>query len=79
MDVVDFAYQIINMQRRIKELECELQRVSKYEEEYRTILDGSIKHSETMMRNTIKMLLTPGVVDNLTESKHLWVEESNAN
>jgi len=79
MDVVDFAYQIINMQRRIEELEFKLQRVSKYEEEYRTILDSSTKHSEAMMRNTIKMLLTPGVMDKMTKSKHLWVEESNAN
>lgn len=63
--VVDFAWQIVNMDREIRNLKAEVERLSEYEQKYNDLLDSSLKHNQTMAGNMLKTLLTPGVVDNL--------------
>ena len=42
MDVVDFAWQVIDMQRKIDEQDRELTRLTKYEKMYHDLLDSRI-------------------------------------
>ena len=63
MDVVDFAYQIIEMQTKIVELEIENERLRRYERDYQELMDQSLSHNATMMGNIMKLCLTPGVVE----------------
>lgn len=63
MHVVDFAYQVIEMQDRITELEIENERLRRFEHDYNELLNDSLAHSHTMMGNTLKLFLTPGVVE----------------
>lgn len=63
MHVVDFAYQVIEMQDRITELEIENDRLRRFEHDYNELLNDSLAHSHAMMGNTLKLFLTPGVVE----------------
>ena len=63
LDIVDFAYQIIEMQNRIVDLEIENERLRKFESDYHYLLDSSMKHNSTMMSNILDLCLTPGVVE----------------
>jgi len=58
--VVDFAYQIIDMQERILAQEEELARLRKIEQEYNQFLDSSIKYQNTMQGQVIELLLNDG-------------------
>jgi len=58
--VVDFAYQIIDMQERILAQEEELARLRKIEQEYNQFLDSSIKYQNTMQGQVIERLLNDG-------------------
>jgi hypothetical protein len=63
MDIVDFAYQIIKMDRRIEQLELENADLRKYKEKYTNLLDCSIQHNNTMMGNLLDVCLMPGVIE----------------
>jgi hypothetical protein len=63
MDVVDFAYQIIDMQRRIEHLEAENENLRHYRKEYMDLLDRDIKHGKEMMGGLLDLCMTPGVME----------------
>lgn len=63
MDVVDFAYQVIEMHERIRDLEFENERLRRFEHDYNELLNDSLAHSQAMIGNTLKLFLTPGVVE----------------
>ena len=58
--VIDFAYEIINMQERILVQEEELNRLRKIEQEYNKFLDSSIQYQHTMRGQVIELLLNEG-------------------
>lgn len=61
MNVVQFAYQVIEMQDRIDALEHEVTRLSKIEHQYNELLDSSVTHGEQMMGGWLKLLLSDRV------------------
>lgn len=71
INVVDFAYEIIEMDRIIKSQQKEIDRLSEYETKYRELMDSSIKHGEKMMANMLSVLLVPGVSKAFTEQAEL--------
>ena len=62
-DLVDLAYQVIKMHKTIEEQELEILRLQDIERDYLKLLDNSISHANTMMGNTLKLLMTPGVAE----------------
>ena len=69
MDIVDFAYQVIEMDKRIRDLEFENSRLRRFEHDYNKLLKESLVHSHAMMGNTLKLFLTPGVIEACQELK----------
>lgn len=65
MNVVDFAWQVIEMQRTIEAQEAELARLRRIERDYDELLSSSLRHGEVMMGNLLELCMTPGVVDAL--------------
>lgn len=63
MEVVDFAWQVIDMQRTINEQDREIARLMKIEEDYHKLLDSSIEHNRIMMGNVLELCMTPGVIE----------------
>lgn len=63
MEVVDFAWQVIDMQRTINEQDREITRLMKIEEDYHKLLDSSIEHNRIMMGNVLELCMTPGVIE----------------
>jgi hypothetical protein len=63
MNVVDFAWQVIEMHRTILDQEREIERLTRIEENYNDLLNSSVEHSKAMMGNVLKMCMTPGVVE----------------
>lgn len=61
MHVVKFAYQVIEMQNRIDALEHENSRLLKIEQQYKELLDSSVKHGEQMMGGWLKLLMSDRV------------------
>jgi hypothetical protein len=74
LDIVDFAYQVIEMQNRITDLEIENSRLRRFEHDYNELLNESLAHSHAMMGNTLKLFLTPGVIEACQENKTFGVE-----
>lgn len=68
MNVVDFAYQVIEMQERITQLEIQNEQLSWFKEEYHKLLDSSMQHNQAMMGNIFKLCLTPGVIEACKEN-----------
>jgi len=60
-NIVDLAWQIIEMQRVIDWQARELDRLQGIEEQYNTLLMDGIQHGEKMMGNLLQVLTTPGV------------------
>lgn len=56
---VEMAYDIIEMNDRIKVLEFENARLRSYEEKYNNLMRESIAHSGKMMNNMLDVLLQP--------------------
>jgi hypothetical protein len=75
MDIVDFAYQVIEMDKRIRDLEFENERLRQFEHDYNELLNDSLAHSHAMMGNTLKLFLTPGVIEACQENRTFGVEE----
>jgi xylose isomerase len=63
MNVLAFAHEIIDMQRRIEHLEAENMELLRYREEYFDLLNGNIEHSREMMGGMLRLALTPGVME----------------
>jgi hypothetical protein len=63
MKVVDFAWQVIEMQRTIDAQEREITRFMRIEEDYNKLLDSSMEHGRAMMGNVLKLCMTPGVIE----------------
>jgi hypothetical protein len=75
MDIVDFAYQVIEMNQRISDLEFENNRLRRFEHDYNELLNESLAHSHAMIGNTLKLFLTPGVIEACQENSTFGVEE----
>ena len=75
MDIVDFAYQVIEMNERIRDLEVENERLRRFEHDYNELLNESLAHSHAMIGNTLKLFLTPGVIEACQENSTFGVEE----
>lgn len=58
LDVVDFAYQIINMQRTIENQANEIERLREYETRYHRLLNKSISEGEAMTRQLVDLLIS---------------------
>lgn len=69
MNIVDFAYQAIELDNRIRDLEVENNRLRRFEQDYNDLLNESLAHSHQMMCNTLKLFLTPGVIEACQENK----------
>jgi len=65
VNAVEFARNILDMQELIEWQEAELDRLHEIEEKYNALLDSSLSHSKKMAGNTLKMLLTSGVAEEL--------------
>lgn len=75
MDIVDFAYQVIEMNDRIRDLERENEHLRWFKEEYHSLLNESEKHHRVMMSNIFQLCITPGVIEACQENKTFGVEE----
>lgn len=75
MDVVDFAHQVIEMHNRITALEQENERLRQYKKDYNDVLNESLAHSQAMIGNTLKLFLTPGVVEACQKNKTFHGDE----
>lgn len=54
MNVVDFAWQVIEMHRTILDQEREIERLTRIEENYNALLDSSLEHSKAIIGNVLK-------------------------
>lgn len=63
MNIVNLAWQIIEMHRTILEQEREIARLERIEKDYNELLDSSLKHGSAIMGNVLKMRMTPGVIE----------------
>ena len=75
MDIVDFAYQVIEMNERIRNLEFENSSPRRFEHDYNELLNESLAHRHSMMGNTLKLFLIPGVIEACQENKTFGVEK----
>jgi hypothetical protein len=57
MHVVEFAYQIIDMQRTIENQADEIERLREYEQRYHRLLNKSISEGEAMTRQLVDLLV----------------------
>jgi hypothetical protein len=74
LDIVDFAHQVIEMNERIRDLEFENSRLRRFEHDYNELLNESLAHSHAMIGNTLKLFLTPGVIEACQENSTFGVE-----
>ena len=71
--IVDFAYQILEMNTTITRQQRELDRLYEIEEKYNKLLDDSISHNRHMIGSLLKLAMTPGVVESCAEhNKENW-------
>ena len=63
MNVVDLAWQVIEMQRTIDAQERQITRLMRTEEDYIALLESSTAHGRAMMGNVLELCMTPGVVE----------------
>ncbi len=60
IDIVDLAYYIIDMHKRLIEQERQIEHLKEYENKYTQLLNDSIKHSNNMMDNYLTAILSQG-------------------
>jgi hypothetical protein len=75
MDIVDFAYQVIEMNEKIRELEFENERLRQYERDYHKLLNSSLSHNQEMIGNTLRLFMTPGVIEACQKNRTFGVEQ----
>jgi hypothetical protein len=56
-DVVDFAYQIIDMQRIIEKQAEEIERLQEYETRYHRLLNKNISDGEQLIRQLTELVM----------------------
>lgn len=61
--IVELAYEIIDMHNLIKLQGREIARLQAIEQEYNAFVEASVNHNNGMMHNLMKVLLTDGVSD----------------
>jgi hypothetical protein len=59
--VVDFAWQIIDMDRKLGEQAAEIAHLREYKAMYEAEINRGIEHGQKMMGNLLTLCLTPGV------------------
>lgn len=67
-DVVDFAYQIIEMDRQRQRLEDENAELREYRQKYIDLLHSSIGHSGHMLSGMLQLAMKPGVMDAIAKA-----------
>lgn len=60
IDIVDLAYDIIDMHKRLVEQERQIEHLKEYENKYNQLLNDSIKHSNNMTGNYLNAILSKG-------------------
>lgn len=60
-NVVEFAYQIIGMDKTLRAQKAKIDELEQYRKDYFELLNSSIKHNDAMMGNLLKVILTEGV------------------
>lgn len=63
MNIVDFAYQVIDLNNRVIELEKQNEDLMYYKDKYFELLNSSIAHGEKMTGQLLQVMMTPGVVE----------------
>lgn len=58
--IIDLCNEVCDLRRRVAELQ-------EYEQKYRDLLSSSIKHSDAMMVEQVRLLCTPGVMTALAK------------
>lgn len=66
--LVEMAQDIINMQEELEYLRGRVAELEEVEKKYNKLVYSSLEHSQQMVGNTIKMLLTPGVAEAFAEN-----------
>ena len=65
--LMDQAYGIVDLCNEILVLRDRVAELQEYEQKYRDLLSSSIKHSDTMMVEQMRLLCTPGVMTALAK------------
>ena len=65
--LMDQAYSIIDLCTEVLVLRERVAELQEYEQKYRDLLSSSIKHSDTMMVEQMRLLCTPGVMTALAK------------
>jgi hypothetical protein len=61
VNVVEFAHQIVNMDITLRRQEAKIAELEQYRKDYFELLNSSMQHSDAMMHNLLKVVLTDGV------------------
>ncbi len=65
--LLEQAYSIIDLCNEVFALRQKVAELQEYEQKYRDLLSSSIKHSDTMMSEQLRLLCTPGVMTALVK------------
>ncbi len=65
--LLEQAYSIIDLCNEVFALRQKVAELQEYEQKYRDLLSSSIKHSDTMMAEQLRLLCTPGVMTALAK------------
>jgi len=63
LNVVDFAWQVIDMSQLIKRQKLELEELRGYKQKYFDLLNADIAHSQVMIGGILQIAMTPGVME----------------
>lgn len=69
MNVVDFAYQVLEMQHELQELRRENKKLRAIEKEYNQFVVDSINNNQQTMNNFVAMLVNPEFTDLVSNQK----------
>lgn len=61
VNVVEFAWQIVNMDRTLQAQKAKIAELEQYRKDYFELLNSSMKHNDAMMGNLLKVIMTDGV------------------
>ncbi len=60
INIIDLAYDIIDMHKKLIEQERQIEHLKYYESKYNQLLNDSIKQSNNMIGNCLTILLSKG-------------------
>ena len=72
-NIMDFAYELIALNREVEDLRLENAELLDVKEKYNRLLDDSLNHGQAMAGNMLKVLLTPGVTESLKADPSLLI------